>query len=62
MRLKLILAAATALIAVPAMADTTVIHAGTLITDAASTSAGPATITVTDGRIVKVEAGHQPFE
>ena len=62
MRLKLLLATTAALFAAPAMADTTVIHAGTLITDAAATSSGPATITVTDGRITRIEAGHQPFE
>ena len=62
MRLKLLLATTAALFAVPALADTTVIHAGTLITDAAATATGPATITVTDGRITRIEAGHQPFE
>ena len=46
-----------AAIAAPALADTTVIHAGSVITDAASEPTGPATITVTDGRIVSIEDG-----
>src|SRR3546814_18592297 len=43
-----------------ALADTTVIHAGSVITDAAAEPSGPATITVTDGRIVKIVEGFQP--
>ena len=46
-----------ALAAAPVLADTTVVHAGNVITDADSEPMGPATITVTDGRIVSVESG-----
>lgn len=44
-------------IAAPALAQTTVIHAGSVITDADSAPRGPATITVTDGRIVSIADG-----
>lgn len=61
MRLPSLLAAtALAAIATPALADTTIIHAGAVITDAASNPTGPATITVTDGRIVSIVDGFQP--
>ena len=43
-----------------AQAETQIIHAGRLITDAASGVSGPATITVTDGRITTIAQGHQP--
>ena len=43
-----------------AQAETQIIHAGRLITDAASGVSGPATITVTDGRITSITQGHQP--
>ena len=46
--------------AVPAAADTTVIHAGRVITDAAAPARGPSTITVTDGRITAIADGFQP--
>lgn len=46
-----------ALAATPVLADTTVVHAGNVIADAGSEPMGPATITVTDGRIVSVERG-----
>ncbi|WP_206520304.1 amidohydrolase family protein [Altererythrobacter sp. BO-6] len=55
-----LMVAAAALMASPALADTTVIHAGSVITDAAGQPSGPATITVTDGRIVSIEDGFQP--
>lgn len=42
-----------------ASAETYVIHAGNLIAEPAQGAIGPATITVTDGRIVSVEKGHQ---
>ena len=51
------LAAILALIATPTLAETTVIHAGSVITDAASEPTGPATIVVTDGKIVSIEEG-----
>ncbi|MEP6393766.1 MAG: amidohydrolase family protein, partial [Alteripontixanthobacter sp.] len=38
---------------------TTVIHAGSVITDASAAPRGPSTITVTDGRIVSIVDGHQ---
>ena len=60
MRIKSLLAAASVLAATPALADTTLIHAGSVVTDAASEPSGPATITVTDGRIVSIEDGFQP--
>ncbi|NJS14891.1 MAG: amidohydrolase family protein [Sphingopyxis sp.] len=43
-----------------AMAETSVIYAGRLLTDADAGTSGPATITVTDGRITAVAAGRQP--
>jgi imidazolonepropionase-like amidohydrolase len=57
------LAATTALAlyaASPAWADTTVIHVGAVIADASASPSGPATITVTDGRIVSIAEGFQP--
>ena len=60
MRIKSLLAAASVLVAAPALADTTIIHAGSVVTDAATEPSGPATITVTDGRIVSIEDGFQP--
>ncbi len=39
--------------------QTTVIHAGSVITDASAAPRGPSTITVTDGRIVSIVDGHQ---
>ena len=46
--------------AAPALADTTIIHAGHLITDASQPASGPATITVVDGRITAITPGFQP--
>jgi len=62
MRLIKLLAtgAALALSIGAASAETTVIHAGRLIRDAATGTGGPATITVTDGRITSVADGLQP--
>lgn len=51
-------ALAAALVASPALADTTVIHAGSIVADAESEPTGPATIFIADGRIVGWEAGH----
>ncbi|HEX2763926.1 MAG TPA: amidohydrolase family protein [Allosphingosinicella sp.] len=48
------------LAAAPACAETVVIHAGRLITDASRPAAGPSTIIVVDGRIAAVEAGTKP--
>jgi imidazolonepropionase-like amidohydrolase len=58
---RLALTSALALCAAaPAWADTTIIHVGAVITDASSNPSGPATITVTDGRIVSIEDGFLP--
>jgi imidazolonepropionase-like amidohydrolase len=45
--------------ATPALADTTIIHAGSVIRDASGEASGPATVTITDGWIVSVADGHQ---
>ena len=57
---SLIAAAALACLPGAALADTMVIHAGSVIRDADSGPSGPATITVTDGRIVSIEDGMRP--
>jgi len=51
-----------ALIALPAAAtaETLVVHAGRLITDAAQRPRGPSTITIVDGRITAIADGLQP--
>ncbi|HYI40699.1 MAG TPA: amidohydrolase family protein [Allosphingosinicella sp.] len=59
MRLRL-LACLSLLAAAPAAAETVVVHAGRLITDASKPASGPSTITVTDGRITAVVAGLAP--
>ena len=63
MRLKTLLALASAPVvafwAVPALADTTVIHAGRVIADAGSAPRGQSTITVTDGTIAGIADGFQ---
>lgn len=64
MRIAAILAyAVTALgvaLAAPAAAETIVIHAGHIVRDASGSLGGPATITVTDGRIASIADGIQP--
>lgn len=55
-----LMAAAVALMSSPALADTTIIHAGAVLTDADSRPSGPATITVTDGKIVSIVDGFSP--
>lgn len=57
MKIAAFIALAGAMCAAPALADTTVIHAGALIIDAESQPRGPSTITVTDGKIVSVADG-----
>lgn len=57
MRFTYPLALVAAFAAAPALADTTVVQAGNVIADANSQPMGPATITVTDGRIVSIERG-----
>ncbi len=58
-RLKAVIALTTFAMTSPAMAETFVIHAGRVITDAVQPALGPSTLTVTDGRIVSIVAGHQ---
>lgn len=62
MRLKTILAVMLAGVAAPALADTTVIHAGSVITDAAAQPSGPMTIIVEDGRIGSIAPGLNSYE
>ncbi|GMN02184.1 amidohydrolase family protein [Erythrobacter sp. MTPC3] len=50
-------AGALAMLAAPAAADTTIIHADGIVTDANSEPMGRATVTVTDGVIVSIEDG-----
>lgn len=57
---RLALLASLALITAPAAAETLVVHAGRLITDASRPAQGPSTITIVDGRISAVAAGHLP--
>ena len=57
MKIDAFIALAGAMCAAPALADTTVIHAGALVVDAESQPRGPSTITVTDGKIVSVADG-----
>jgi len=47
-------------VAGPALADTVVIHAGRVVTDAARPALGPSTITIVDGRIRSVSPGLTP--
>ena len=55
-----LMAAAVALMSSPVLADITIIHAGAVLTDADSRPSGPATITVTDGKIVSIVDGFSP--
>ena len=57
MKFAAFIALAGAMCAAPALADTTVIHAGAFVIDAESQPRGPSTITVTDGKIVSVGDG-----
>jgi imidazolonepropionase-like amidohydrolase len=57
MKFAAFIALAGAMCAAPALADTTVIHAGALVVDTESQPRGPSTITVTDGKIVSVADG-----
>lgn len=50
---------AGAIAAPPLAAETVAIRAGSVITDAASQPTGPATIIITDGRIVSITPGHE---
>ena len=60
MRNLLIGMAATLAATGTASAETIIIHAGRLISDASTAAAGPSTITITDGKITAIEAGLKP--
>lgn len=61
MKQKVMIALASLLASTsPALAETIVIRAGAVLADAASEPSGPASITVTDGRIVSVVPGSPP--
>ena len=53
------ISACAALFAAPLAAQTTLIHAGSVIRDADSAPSGPATIMVSEGRITGIEDGHR---
>ena len=57
---KLFAVAAAVLLGSTASAETLVVHAGRLITDASRPASGPSTITVVDGRITAVASGLNP--
>ena len=57
---KHLLAAAAALFAAPVCAQTYAIQADSVLADASGEASGPATVTVTDGRIVSIVDGFQP--
>lgn len=56
-KIGLVAAATLALLDGTAMAKTTVIYAGRVITDASKPAEGPSTVTVTDGRITAIAPG-----
>ncbi|WP_422061773.1 amidohydrolase family protein [Sphingopyxis sp.] len=56
-KIGLVAAAACALLSSTAIAKTTIIYAGRVITDASKPAAGPSTITVTDDRIISITPG-----
>lgn len=56
-KLAAIAATTLAISSAPAAANTVIIHADSVITDAAAEPTGPATITVADGRIVSIDDG-----
>lgn len=57
---RLLLACAAMWVSGSALAETQVIHAGRVITEAGKPALGESTITVSDGRIVSIAAGRQP--
>ena len=57
MKFAAVLALAGALLATPALADTTIIHAEGVVVDADTPPRGRSTVTVTDGRIVSIDDG-----
>jgi imidazolonepropionase-like amidohydrolase len=62
MRYLLVGIAATLAVTGVADAETVIIHAGRLISDASSAAAGPSTITVIDGKITAISSGLKPAE
>jgi len=60
MRFRFLFFLLSLLAAAPAAAETVVVHAGRLIADASRPATGPATITITDGRITSVTEGLTP--
>jgi len=59
--LKALIGTALALVlATPALAETVVIRAGSVLRDADRRPSGPATITVHDGKIVSIADGNAP--
>ncbi len=58
MRLILSALLAATTLSASAQAETVVIQAGRVITDAAQPASGPSTITVTDGKIVAMTSGY----
>lgn len=57
---RLALSLILALCVVPAAAETVIVHAGRLITDASRPAQGPSTITIVDGKIASVTPGLAP--
>ncbi|WOK35247.1 amidohydrolase family protein [Sphingomonas sp. C3-2] len=60
MKIAYFLGVAAIAVAAPARADTKVIHAGRVITEAGKPALGQSTITITDGRITAIAQGLQP--
>ena len=60
MKIAYFLGVAAIAVAAPAHADTKVIHAGRVITEAGKPALGQSTITITDGRITAIAQGLQP--
>ena len=58
MRLGLTTSLAALFAASPALAETTYIHAGSVVADTSGAASGPATIIVTDGKVVSINDGH----
>ena len=60
MKMFRLFGAAACMASAPALADTTIIHASSVISDASGEASGPATITVTDGKIISIDDGWLP--
>lgn len=57
---RLLVALSVSVAAVPASAETVIVHAGRLIADASKPASGPSTVTIVDGRISAVAPGLNP--